>query len=84
MIQEYQITLHVSRVAALHNHARPSAGMQQRMMNAYSPVQEAVATSWPVPLPLRTAHNHAPGVNVMRCIAIPSDANKVAPEVSAI
>lgn len=31
-----------------------------------------------------TAHNHAPGVNVIRCIAIPSDANKVAPEVSAI
>ena len=44
--------LHVSRVAALHNHVRPSAGKQQRMMNAYSPVQEAVATRWPDPLPL--------------------------------
>ena len=34
------------------DHFGGGTGIQQRMMNAYSPVQEAVATSWPVPLPL--------------------------------
>lgn len=62
--------LHVSRVVALHNHARPSAGKQQRMMNACNRVQEAVAPLWPAPLPLWTAHNPActrGGCNALHC-----------------